>query len=116
MRGFGYFHVLLKQTGEDVGRIGLRRTEDRPETEVAFSLYKDEFEGLGLAYEAAIAVRNHAYGTLGLTTVVSYIHPENTRSIVLVERMGAVVDPAAPIWATHKELLVYRHPAPEVLQ
>lgn len=116
MRGYGYFHVELKKTGDAVGRVGLRRTIERPETEVAFSIYEDRFEGQGLAYEAAVAVRDHAYDDLGMSTVVSYIHPDNARSIALVKRMGAELDSDAPLWPRHKDLLVYRHPAPEAIQ
>ncbi|MGE4612679.1 MAG: GNAT family N-acetyltransferase [Paracoccaceae bacterium] len=116
MRGYGYFHVEMKETGDAVGRVGLRRTIDRPETEVAFSLYEDRFEGMGLAYEAASAVRDHGYTDLELPSIVSYIHPDNVRSIALAKRMGAGLDPNAPLWPTHKDLLVFRHPTPEDLQ
>lgn len=65
--------------------------------------------------EAARAVRNHAYGALGLITLVSYFDRENTRSIAVADRLGCTRDPQAAIpdipgW---KDALVYRHPGPE---
>ncbi|BBU58844.1 hypothetical protein KU6B_51090 [Mameliella alba] len=47
----------------------------------------------------------------GWSTLVSYIHPDNTRSRALAERLGAVHDPNAqlPEGETAQETLVYRH-------
>ena len=60
-----------------------------------------------------MAARAHAYGALGWTTAVSYIDPQNARSIRVAERMGAKLDPdAVPMDPGD---LVYRHPAPEDL-
>ena len=65
------------------------------------------------AREAALAVRDWAYGTRGLGALVSYIDPENARSIRLAERLGAMPDDGAPQPA-HDPCLVYRHSASEV--
>jgi RimJ/RimL family protein N-acetyltransferase len=64
--------------------------------------------------EAAACARDHAFGVLGWKTAVSYIAPANTRSIRLAERLGAVRDPQAPRFPGEAEVLVYRHPTPEV--
>ncbi|MEL7026999.1 MAG: GNAT family N-acetyltransferase, partial [Pseudomonadota bacterium] len=48
---------------------------------------------------------------LGLSTLVSYIDPENARSIALAERLGAVRDDEAE--KPEDNPLVYRHPTPE---
>lgn len=109
LRGFGYFCVILNQNSETVGRVGLRRTEDRPETELAFSLFDEKFEGKGLAFEAAIAVRYYAWNGVKLPSLVSYIAPDNTRSRKLAERLGATMDPDAPKWEKYDDLLVYRY-------
>ena len=72
-------------------------------------------EGKGIAYEAAHAARQDAFTRLGWNTAVSYIAPENVRSIKLAERMGAVLDPKAKAPKEDEPCLVYRHPKPEVL-
>ncbi len=77
-------------------------------------------EGNGIATEAARACVAHAYDTLGWDTVVSYIDPDNARSIALAERLGATLDTQATP-PTRKDpdatdALVYRHPSPERLQ
>ena len=111
--GDGYFFAYLGARA--IGRIGLRRAEDRPETELAFSLFDAIDEGMGLAHEAAVAVRDHGWSDQKLSTMVSYVDPANARSIALAERLGATPDPDAPNWAKHNHLVVYRHPKPEVL-
>lgn len=112
MRGYGYFFAFLD--GAAIGRIGLRRTECRPETELAFSLFDGAYEGKGLAYEAAVVVRDHGWQDQHLASLVSYIDPANTRSVALAERLGASPDHTAPKWGKHNQLRVYRHPKPEV--
>ena len=111
--GFGYFHVELTGTDAGIGRVGLRQSGHRPEPEVAYSLYADEYEGHGYATEAAVAVRDWAYDTLGLTTVVSYVDPANTASAAVARRIGAIIDGQAQGWKKHPDLDIYRHIAPE---
>ncbi|MCB1390500.1 MAG: GNAT family N-acetyltransferase [Rhodobacteraceae bacterium] len=62
-----------------------------------------EHEGRGLAEEAARAVLAHAWGTLVLDTLVSYIAPGNHRSLALARRLGARRD------GTHAGCEVWRH-------
>jgi RimJ/RimL family protein N-acetyltransferase len=68
-------------------------------------------EGQGFAFEAARATVAHAFRDLGWDTAVSYIDPDNARSIALAERLGARPDPDAR--PNEPGLLVYRHPRPE---
>ncbi len=108
--GFGAWAIEHRDTGNYVGQIGLNQPADFPERELGWLLW-EEFEGSGYAFEAAQCARDFAYGTLGWDTLVSYIDPENTRSIRLAERLGAVPDPAAPL-PDGDPCLVYRHPSP----
>ncbi|HUF86639.1 MAG TPA: GNAT family N-acetyltransferase [Thermohalobaculum sp.] len=113
LRGYGGFSLEERATGAYLGEAGIFHEADYPEPELGWMVVA-EAEGKGIAFEAALAVRAWAYETLGLETLVSYIHPANTRSIRLAERLGAVRDDAArPASAGD---LVYRHPAPEALQ
>jgi RimJ/RimL family protein N-acetyltransferase len=79
---------------------------------VGWLVLAPEAEGTGLATEAARAAIADAYGRLGWPTVVSYIGPENARSIRLAEKLGAVPDPDAPQPRPEDPVLVYRHPRP----
>jgi len=94
LRGFGAFSVEEKATGRYLGEVGLYQPDHFPEPEIGWILV-EEAEGRGIAYEAAVAVRDWAYQSLGLRTLVCYIAPGNLRSIRLAERLGARRDPEA---------------------
>ncbi len=114
LRGFGFWGVEDKSTGRYVGHIGLWYPEGWPEQEIGWGVLKWA-QGKGMAFEAAVRARQHAYETLGWTTAISLIAPENTRSRALAERLGATAESTF----RHERLgesLIYRHPAPEALQ
>ena len=108
--GFGSWGVDETATGAFVGQIGINQPPNFPETEIGWCVWPD-YEGRGFACEAARAARDWAYQTRGLTELVSYIDPENARSIALAERLGAAHDPKAT--GPDPEDLVYRHPSAE---
>ncbi len=112
--GFGSFVITRRGDDTALGMTGPWAPADWPENELGWTVWAPENEGTGLAYEAAKAGRAYAYNTLGWSTAVSYIDPENARSIALAERLGAVRDDEAA--RPHPEDLVYRHPAPETVQ
>lgn len=115
LRGYGSFAMTLRTDDAALGLVGPYFPEGRPEREIGWTLWRPEAEGHGYAAEAARAALAHAFGPLGWDTAVSYIEPENARSIVLAERLGAARDDAAAT-PDGKPCLVYRHPAPEALR
>ena len=94
-----------------LGLVGPWTPPDWPEAEIGWMILSDAAEGTGIATEAAKAAVAHAYDSLGWDTVVSYIAPDNTRSIRLAEKLGAVLDPQAA--GPKPDTLVYRHPIPK---
>lgn len=86
---------------------------DWPEREIGWSLYDPADEGKGFAHEAARAAIAHAFDAWGWETAVSYVHPANTRSRALAERLGAALDPVAAKPPAEVPPLVYRHPRPK---
>lgn len=111
IKGFGMWAVT--ETGGDdiaLGIVGPWFPADWPETEIGWIMFEGG-EGKGYAFEAAEAARTHVFETLGWDTAVSYIDPQNARSIALAERLGAVRDDSAA--RPHPDDLVYRHPKPE---
>ena len=110
MRGFGRWIVADKTDDIALGIVGLMYPEDWPEPEIAWSVFEG-VEGKGVAYEAAIRARQYAYETLGWSRVISCTVPDNTRSIALAKRMGAVRegDFQHPNYGT---LFVWRHLSP----
>lgn len=111
LRGHGVWTVETP-AGEALGfvLIGFEPGDREPELGYVF---RPEAEGRGLATEAARAVLDHVFGTLGWDSVVSYIDPGNARSIAVARRLGAARDPAAEA-ALGGVDFVYRHTRPEV--
>jgi RimJ/RimL family protein N-acetyltransferase len=113
--GYGMWTVTRRGNDTAIGMVGPWTPADWPETEIGWMIWAPDLEGTGLATEAARAAVAHAWDVLGWQTVVSYIAPANTRSIRLAERLGAVLDPAAPQPKPATPCLVYRHPEPAEL-
>ncbi|WP_371227612.1 GNAT family N-acetyltransferase [Roseovarius sp. 2305UL8-3] len=117
VRGYGLFSICPKGSDEAIGDVGLLMPEGYHEPELGWGVWSPEYEGKSIAYETALVVRDHAYRDHGWSTLVSYIDPDNTRSIALAKRLGCTLDPDAklpdlPEW---EGTLTYRHPGPEVL-
>lgn len=106
--GVGNLSIELRETGQCLGQIEINQGPRFPEPELGWQVL-DAFEGKGYAYEAAIAMRDWAFRECKLTTLVSYIDPDNARSIRLAERLGATIDEHAP--KQDPGDLVYRHGA-----
>ncbi len=110
----GTFTMARKGNGLAIGHVGGLKPEGWPETEIGWSIWRDEDEGKGFASEAATAVLDYAFNNLGWNTAVSYVAPDNKRSIRMIERLGAGLDldAAKPEGLT---CLVYRHPHPAII-
>jgi len=111
IRGFGRWIVADRSTDMPLGIVGLFNPVHWPEPELAWSLF-EQAEGQGIAFEAAQAARAHAYGPLGMTTLISCVAPANTRSLALIRRMGGTEDGSFehPEYGT---LYIWRHPGPD---
>ncbi len=108
LHGWGSFIITRKGDDTALGLTGPWFPAGWPEPELGWAVWSPELEGTGIAFEAAKAGRDYAFGTLGWTTAVSYIDARNARSIALAERLGARRDAAAR--GPHPDDLVYRHP------
>jgi RimJ/RimL family protein N-acetyltransferase len=104
--GHGALQIELTATGECVGSVGSNHGPLFPEKELGWLIY-DGHEGKGYATEAACALRDWAFETLGLKTLVSYIDPDNAASIAVAKKLGAVLD--GTVGGQDQGDLVYRH-------
>lgn len=110
MRGFGLFAITLKGSATAIGLAGPWMPQTHPEPEIGWNLWDGAYEGKGIATEATRAARTWAFAAQGWETAVSYIHPDNTASIRLATRIGAVPDPDASC-PYPPPFLIYRHHA-----
>lgn len=112
IRGFGTFVATRKDTGCIVGGFGPHFPAGRPERELGWCIWDPTLEGQGFAFEASVATRAYVFESLGWSTAVSYIHPDNAESIRLAQRLGCAIDPEAEAPAKDPLPSVFRHPAP----
>ncbi len=111
IRGFGRWIIADRDTDAALGVTGLFYPDGWPEPEIAWTVF-DGVEGRGIACEAALRARAYAYDTLGWSTVMSAIMPDNTRSLALARRMGCQYEADFD----HPGLgclQIWRHPSPE---
>jgi ribosomal-protein-alanine N-acetyltransferase len=88
--GFGLWAVVERETNQTIGFCGLSYFADvagRAETELGYRLARAHW-GRGYASEAARAVRDYSFGTLGLLRLISIIDPRNIASARVAEKTG----------------------------
>ncbi len=85
----GLWATIYKETGAFIGRCGLLpwTIDGQAEVEVAYLIGR-AYQGQGLATEAAQAILDYGFGTLGLSRLVCLIDAENLPSIRVVEKIG----------------------------
>jgi RimJ/RimL family protein N-acetyltransferase len=85
--GFGLSCVERKEDGKSIGMCGIikRATLDTPDIGFAFL---PEYNGKGYAYEISAATLNYAIEKLHIPKIAAITLPANTRSILLLEKIG----------------------------
>lgn len=113
LRGYGSWAIEEIATGAHVGQAGIWHPGEWPEPELGYHLFEG-FEGKGYVTEAGRAVIDHAYGTLGFTTLTSFIAPANTASAAVAQRLGAVkTDATFQIDPAKEPVEIWRYPGPQ---
>ncbi|MEU1619420.1 GNAT family N-acetyltransferase [Streptomyces sp. NPDC005722] len=95
-RGYGWWAVEVRATGEFAGFAGLDPVDDGlPFTgvEIGWRLARAAW-GKGYATEAARAVLAFGFGTLGLPEILAVTTAGNLRSQAVMRRIGMTRDPA----------------------
>ncbi|MEM9579168.1 MAG: GNAT family protein [Pseudomonadota bacterium] len=108
--GFGTWTAADKTTDAPRVFLGYNKPAMFPELELGWMTPVDA-EGQGFAFEAAQAAQRWGFDNLSVASFVSYITPENARSIALAKRLGGTHDPDAPRpdGESAEETAVYRH-------
>lgn len=87
--GHGGWLAVDRATGEPVGQVGLslQLVEGAWEPEIGYLIRRSRWRQ-GLASEAAVAVRDHAFAVLNKPYVISLIRPINHPSRGVARKMG----------------------------
>ncbi len=88
--GYGAWSVE-DRSGAFVGGVSLEWRDGWPAPELNWFLLKTA-TGFGYASEAAGALRDHAFGALGLRALVSFVNRSNLDAARVARRLGAVPD------------------------
>ncbi|MCA9799131.1 MAG: GNAT family N-acetyltransferase [Cyanobacteria bacterium HKST-UBA04] len=99
LHGLGLWAVEETESGQLVGTVGLLvpgfiahfTSPSRPAVEVAWRLGRP-YWGKGYATEAARAALAFGFTEKSLGEIVSFTHPDNLRSIAVMERLGMTRD------------------------
>jgi RimJ/RimL family protein N-acetyltransferase len=86
-RGYGLVAVLDRESGEFLGRAGLKHWPEFDETELGWALRRDAW-GNGYATEAARACLEWGFAEFDMPYLTAMISPDNTRSVRVAERLG----------------------------
>ncbi|MBV1695145.1 MAG: GNAT family N-acetyltransferase [Hyphomicrobiales bacterium] len=113
LRGYGSFALEETASGTFVGYCGIYDPAGWPEREIHWGLRRRHL-GQGFITEAARQVRDYAYDTLGFETITSCIVMENTPSIAVAKRLGAVLDRTVEFRG--RPMGVFRHLSPQTLR
>lgn len=108
IRGYGFFSVEHRETGQWLGRVGPWNPEGWPEPEVGWMIRRDCW-GHGYATEAARASLEFAFGELGWSRVVHVILDGNHRSVRVAERIGSTYErrQSGLPGVTEQDVLIY---------
>jgi RimJ/RimL family protein N-acetyltransferase len=81
------FGVELISTGQLIGDLYFKLDESGQQAELGYT-FDPQFQGQGLATQAARALVDHAFRVVGLHRVYGITDPRNTSSIKLMQRLG----------------------------
>lgn len=88
VRGYGFYTVIEKTTGDFVGRIGPWNPDGWPEPEVGWTVHPAKTRQ-GFAKEAGAACVDYVFNTLGWDRIIHVIAEENIGSIKTAEAIGS---------------------------
>jgi RimJ/RimL family protein N-acetyltransferase len=89
----GLWATIHKETGQFIGRCGLLpwEIEEQDEVEIAYMIAK-EFQGQGLATEAALAILQYGFEKLELSRLICLIDPKNIASQKVAQHIGMTLE------------------------
>ncbi len=88
-KGYGNCTIILKETNEKIGGVGIFHRPEFEIPDIGFSLLP-EFHGKGLAFEAASALLENAKDEFNIKAISAITTNENQASQNLIERLGLV--------------------------
>lgn len=101
--GFCLYRMGLKGSDVPVGMCGLLKREQLEAPDIGFAVLS-AYEGKGYTTEAAHAVLQYGFDSLGLTRVLGIANPDNAGSHRLLEKLGMRYQGLRPVYPDEPEL------------
>ncbi len=105
--GYGLWTVILKETGQIIGRAGLSVREGYELPELGFVI-DVEHQRQGYAYEVCSAILDYAREELAFDAVQALADENNSISIHLLEKLGFSYDSDIVISDNHYKLFIIK--------
>ncbi len=114
IRGYGFFCLEHRETGQWVGRVGPWNPEGWPAPEIGWTISPDHLRQ-GYAYEAAVVSLDYVFNVLDWPRVIHVIMEGNQPSIALAEKLGSrlVRTQQGVPGVTDERVLIYGQEKPE---
>jgi RimJ/RimL family protein N-acetyltransferase len=106
IRGYGPYVLELKENGKVIGVSGFWYPFEWPGPEIKWALAR-KWWNRGYAFEAASAVQRAGRVYMPDINLLSVIHPENSSSLKLAEKLGATFQKMAFFQQTQWKLYVH---------
>ena len=84
---FGLWALVLKETGQLIGRVGIGIREGYATPELGYMIGKN-YRGRGYAKEALVAIMEYGSEELGFSKYMAFTDRRNTPSVKLLESLG----------------------------
>jgi len=104
--GFGFYKMVLKETGMDIGICGLIKRPELEFPDIGFAVFP-EYEGCGFTSEAAFATMDYAKNRLGLEVILGVTSHDNFGSRRVLEKVGLSLVGNTKISTTDEDLLLF---------
>jgi len=103
--GFGFYVIRLKHMDFPIGSCGMLKRDHLDHIDIGYNLL-EEFHGMGYAYEASVAVINHAKEYHNINHLIAVTSDINKSSQKLLKRLGFTFDKLIT-WTSGEELLQF---------
>ncbi|MEE2565512.1 GNAT family N-acetyltransferase [Hyphobacterium marinum] len=88
IRGYGFFVLEDRETGDWIGRVGPWYPHEWPQPEVGWTIARQHW-GKGYAAEAAARALDWVFDDLGWESVAHLIHKDNAGSASVARKLGS---------------------------
>jgi RimJ/RimL family protein N-acetyltransferase len=104
--GFGNYYILLKETAQVIGCVGIYNRPELESYDFGFALLP-RYEKQGYAYEASKCLLQAAKNSLGIKTLLAITTASNVESQRLLKKLGFQFSKQSTVTGEKEELFLY---------